>query len=101
MKLLRHGHSAPTPPPEPAPDVRIQVTPAPTSPRLGRRLWHGVASLVDWALIIAVVGLALWAVGALVARHYVPLNPLTARVMAISRWESRVVLHWFARPKTH
>ncbi len=64
--------------------------------RLGRTAWRWFWSAVDLVLLVAIVGIIVWALGELVMRHYIPANAFTTHIASVARWESHVVMGFFA-----
>lgn len=86
---------------EPTPRVDVVVdTPYFHRPfRPGRALWRLLVGAVDWALVVVLVGVVVWAVGELALRHYLPANGLTRGLAHAARWEGHVVMGFFVRAK--
>ena len=94
------SQESPTTNPNPPATGRVDVvvdTSRPRRPfRPGQALWRFLVGLGDWALVIVLVGVVMWAVGALTLRGYLPTNALTARIVEIAHWEAHVVIGFFA-----
>ncbi len=86
--------------PDQPPTIHVEVGPREraASWRWGRTAWRWAWNLIDLALLVAVIGVIIWALGQLALRHYLPGNTLTKDLISAAQWESQVVMQ-FAGPK--